>query len=135
MRIIKLGKGEFKNRDEVENYFQSVLYERNPEGKFWLPTKKMIDKDEFLMFSYEKIVRFTAIAKTGLLENNDDRADDYPYCFVIDMSSLQSANISLEQVEDELKDVYGKSIASVQTWSKIPDSSKAIELWESLRKK
>jgi hypothetical protein len=135
MRIIKLGKGEFKNRGEVENYFQSVLYERNPEGKFWLPNKKLIEKDELLMFSFEKIVRFTAIAKTGLLENDDDGADNYPYCFVIDMPSLQSTNISLEQVEDELKNVYGKSIASVQTWSKIPNSSKAIALWESLRKK
>ena len=40
MRIIKLGKGEFKTLDKVQGYFQSVLYERNPEGKFLLPTKK-----------------------------------------------------------------------------------------------
>jgi len=87
------------------------------------------------MISYEKIVRFTAIAKSGISDNNDEEAGNYPFYFVIDMPSVQSANFSLEEVEDYLKDDYGKSIASVQSWSKIPDSSKAIELWESLRKK
>jgi hypothetical protein len=135
MRVIKLGKGEFKTLEKVQDYFQRELYDREPAGKFWLPTKKTIDKDELLLISYEKIVRFTAIAKTGISSNNDEEAGKYPYYFVIDMSSIQSANFRLEQVENYLKGVYDKSIAPVQSWSNIPESSKAIELWESLRNK
>ena len=141
MRIIKLGKEEFKTLDEVVDFFENRLNDdndRNLKGKFRLPSKKVkkiIAKDEFLLFSYEKIVRYTAIAKTETLENDDEHSTDYPYYFVIDMSTVEPAERSLEKIEDFLQDVYGKSIASGQSWSKIPDSPKTNKLWESLRKK
>lgn len=136
MRILKLSvQKEFHTLHELRDYFQRELYARDPEGKFLVPSKKLIEKNELLMFSYKKIVRYTAIAKTGILPNHDELAKKYPYYFLIDMSSLEDAKytISLEQVEDLLKDVYGKSIATGQTWSKIPDLPTTIELWESLR--
>jgi hypothetical protein len=135
MRIIKLSKDEFNTLDDVLNFFQSELYDRKPEGQFRLPSNKLIEKDELLLFSYEKIVRFTGISKTEVLENNDEFSADYPYYFAIDMSSVQSAEMSLEQVEDFLKNVYDKAIVSARAWSKIPDSPTANELWDSLRKK
>lgn len=141
MRIIKLGTEEFGTFDEVENYFYVTLLmeERNPKGKFRLPNGNLISENglsvgERILFSYKKIVCFTAVAKAGRLDNNDEYAGKYPYYFVVDMSSVQPTNISLEKVEDSLRDVLdGKSIVSARSWVKIPDSS-TDELWESIRK-
>lgn len=135
MRIIKLGKKEFRTFDEVQKYFQVDLYNRKPVGQFRLLNKKLINKDDLLLFSYEKVVQFTAVAKTRMLENNDELAGEYPYYFVIDMSTVQKAEISLEKVEEYLKGVYDKSIATIQAWPNIPDSPTANALWESLRRK
>jgi len=142
MRIIKLGTGEFPTFDKVEDYFYVKLLkeERDPKGKFRLPNGNLISEkglsvNEPILFSYKKVVCFTATAKTGRLDNHDKHAEEYPYYFVIDMSSLQSANISLEEVEDSLRDVLdGKSLVSARSWIKIEDSSKTDELWESIRK-
>ena len=141
MRIIKLGTGEFETFDEVEDYFYVTLLteERNPKGKFRLPNGNLISENglsigERILFSYNKVVCFTAVAKTGRLDNNDKYAGKYPYYFVIDMPSVQPANISLEKVEDSLRDVLdGKSIVSARSWIKISDSS-TDEFWESIRK-
>ncbi len=135
MRIIKLSKDEFGDLDEVLDFFQRDLYNRNPEGQFRLPNNKTIEKDELLLFSYQKVVRFTAIAKEGVSENHDKLSVDYPYHFIIDMETLESAEMSLEKVEEFLQGVYDKSIASARSWSKIPDSPTANELWDLLRKK
>lgn len=135
MRIIKLSKDEFENLEEVFDFFQRKLYYRNPEGQFRLPSSKTIQKDEMLLFSYEKVVRFTAIAKEGVSENHDELSVDYPYHFIIDMDTLESAKMSLEKVEAFVRGVYDKSIAGARSWSKIPDSPTTNELWDMLRKK
>ena len=135
MRIIKLSKDEFEDLDKVNDYFQHKLYDRILVGQFRLPSKKTIEKGELLLFSYEKIVRFTAIAKEGVSENHDEFSDEYPYYFIIDMETLEVAEMSFEQIEDFLRDIYDKSIASARAWSKIPDSPTTNELWDLLRKK
>jgi len=68
MRIIKLGKGEFKTLEDVKDYFGRKLYERKPEGKFRLPRTKIgadgLEIGEPILFSYQTVICFTARAKS-----------------------------------------------------------------------
>ncbi len=139
MRIIKLGKGEFKTLGEVKEFFEGELLQREPKGKFRL-RKLSIAEDKLnigepILFSYQTIVCFSARTKTGRLINYDKQANKYPYYFVVDMDTLQPSNIRLKIVEERLRDeLGGKHLVKTQRWPALTDTPATNELWESLRK-
>jgi hypothetical protein len=129
MRIIKLSKLEFNSERRVHVFFADDIRQTSPVGKFRMP-KGWISKDSFkegekVVFTYAKSAMYTAIAKTGILENTDNRRKDYPVFFSLDLSTLKA-------VPHGSRDVV-KPVAGGRGWNCLSDSPRILALWGKLR--
>jgi hypothetical protein len=95
MRIIKLSKEkEFPTRHDLENYFNSILLEREIVGRFNLTPKKIrrtgkqaLFRGEMLLFTWDtELVR---IGRSASEQIYTDGSEKYPSYFVLDMNSVK----------------------------------------------
>lgn len=143
MRIIKLAEKEFKSMKDVFNYFEgnnNSLLTRNPKGKFRL-TKGRIGAEKFfpgekLAFTYQGYVCYKAISDTGVLENLDDKKQNYPNYFIIDIESIRRLKKfdSVQFIDDHLRNYrnVGKNVAKSRGWVIIEDNESTDEFWDEL---
>jgi hypothetical protein len=139
MRLVKLSQQkEFPDYEDVENYFASDVWDRNPPGKFLLPRNQLAEdgvaESEMLLFSYLGRVVRVAKAASGRCENRDKYRVAYPYYFVIDRSTLREVDFSLADLEDAMCRRCGvtKTIAKGRGWVRLPETKEAYKAVEDL---
>lgn len=141
MRIIKLSHKDpdMETQEMVDHFFNVTLNERTPPGKFRL-TETRIGKDgmyigEKLIFTYKGKIVYVAESKSGRIVNSDKDLIEYPYLFLIDMSSLIKAKGDLIELEKILfsKKLINKNIVQSQGWPKLDDSEELFSIWETLK--
>ncbi|HZK79605.1 MAG TPA: HNH endonuclease signature motif containing protein [Humisphaera sp.] len=136
MRIVKLSADDISDEVELQEYFDRELPKKNPPGLFRFNNGIKPDglaKDETVLFSYMGHVRYVVKAASGRLDNTYEPHRNYPYCFVIDMSSVRPVDIEIGLIEKLLRDEAGlqKSLKG-QGWTIIPDSEAVARVVESL---
>jgi hypothetical protein len=138
MRIIKLSPAEFPTFKYVQDFFLKELPGRTPPGKFRIPpghiAKEKFDEDESLIFTYQSRVRFKARSQSRLKDNEDNEAKKYPYYFVIDLETLQSADTPLRDTEQKYREISGQDVNwEGQGWNVRPESKHTSALWNWVR--
>ena len=138
MRIIKLSEEIFADHRAMTHYFEAELF-GDFFGKFRF-TEGRIEKDslsvkEEVLFSYNGIINYKALTKTGRTENTDEFKNDYPFYFIVNQGSLRSANISLNLFEKEFQKISGQTKSIVQTrgWPRIEDEKVSNLLWNFVK--
>ena len=137
MRLVKLSTDEFTEEADLKAYFTQELPRRNPPGLFRLPTgwigQEALEPGETLLFSYRGRLRFVAKAETGWMDNTAMPHPNYPYCFIISLSSVREADVLLTEVEQRLRAEAGlRKSLQAQGWTRIPDSDRAEQIIEAL---
>jgi len=124
MRIIKLSSKDpdMKNKDAVNQFFQAKLFERDPQGKFFL-TKGRISKDglvpsELLIFSFKNEILYLGLVKSVRQQNKGMNSYDYPFYFCVDVDSIKLGKGYLKDLEYELDQIglLEKNIEKSQGW-------------------
>lgn len=134
MRLVKLSTAEFKDSDEVDDFFDDDLPEREPPGKFLFPAGWIaadgLDESELLLFSFLGRVVRIARAGSGRLQNTDVDRARYPNYFVVDMKSVREVDFSVIDLEEAMRRECGvaKSIAASQGWVRLPDTEAAARV-------
>jgi hypothetical protein len=138
MRIVKLSTAEFPTLADVKRFFLADISLRTPPGKFRVPpgwiAEDKIEPNEPLVFTYETKVVFTARAGSGLLQNEDDQRARYPSYFVVNLTTLRTADRRLEDVEREYNSETSANIKmhGSQGWNRLPDTAFTLQLWARL---
>ncbi len=101
MRIAKLSRKEFTDENALEAFFEG-LPNRNPPGLFLV--KKQIRSDglaenETILFTYAGRLRYVARAATGRLDNTFEPRPDFPYCFVINPTSIRRTDLAVDELQ------------------------------------
>lgn len=146
MRIIKLDKeSEFPTRASVVDYFENILPNRNPNGKFNLTGGK-IAKDgkqglrtgELLLFTWNTELVYVATSKSGLLDNDSiyDETEvgskkGYRNYFLVNLDDLRKPKQTLFQTDlaDILEEIStrGRVNISGQAWNWYPETEEILK--------
>ena len=138
MRIIKLSSSEFTDLERVSSFFDHDLRAREPEGKFRFPegwiAEDGLKPGERVLFSYDTVICYAGWSLTGRSLNQDEDRADYPYFFKLDMATLQTAAIPLQQLEDLLqsKGLHDGRLVRSQGWPIIEDRDEVEVLINAL---
>jgi hypothetical protein len=144
MRVVKLSSEEFQSPNNVRRFFVQELSRRTPPGKFRVTPGRIARKDglrrgEFLLFTHKAQIVFTACANSGLVDNlndTDDMREKYPCYFIVDLGTLQEAEVRLDEFENWYRNLSGKhdKLVRSQGWNRLDDSVHTDALWKRLRK-
>jgi len=138
MRLVKLSTAEFNDIDEVDEFFDEDLPQREPPGKFLFPAGWIaadgLDESELLLFSFLGQVVRIARAGSGRLQNTDSDQDRYPHYFVVDMTSVRKVDFSVIDLEEAMRNECGvtKSIAVSHGWVLLPNTEAAERIIQRL---
>ena len=141
MRIIKLSKTDpdFPNREAVHIYFFNTLPNRNPKGQFFLPSPKKIGEDgvypgERLLFAYQGECFYKACAASARRKNTGKDSTNYPYYFLVDVSSIEPFAGTLADLERKLhkSGIYRKAVVKSREWAKIEENDENIGIIEDI---
>ena len=138
MRLVKLSTQEFEDLNKVNEYFQNVLPQRTPPGKFMIPkgwiAEDRLSEGELVLFSFNSRVVRVAQAASGRRANDDPEFADYPYYFLVDLDTLREVEFSVEDLERSMQNECGvtKSIAVAHGWVLLPDTPAATQVVERL---
>jgi chorismate mutase len=131
VRLIKLSPvdHDFVNEDALQNYFNEVLPNRNPPGRFYFNRQIReggLNPNETILLSYKKRLRYVAQVGQARMDNNDGQP--YSHYFVINIQTIRPArdNVSLQEVQRDLR-LHANFTGTFQGqgWNVIPDSQEA----------
>lgn len=140
MRIIKTSEQEpeFSTPEACVHFFESELFGRN-RGYFSIPpghiAAESLKEGEPLVFSHQKMVKYVAIAASGLTKSNGADRDEYPFGFFVREATLEAIrDTSIKDFERELRKVVPdiKTIAGSQGWNIIPNNDKTAAILAAL---
>ena len=138
MRIIKLSPEDpdMKDRGMVDLFFNKKLRERKPRGQFLITkgriSEKGISPGEMLVFSYNGEIVYLALSKSGRLTTTGPEANNYPFYFCVDISTIVKGKRSLHELEKEIN--ASKHIVKTQGWPSFKDSLELKRIWEKFKK-
>ena len=141
MRIVKLSTNPptgFATLDDVRQFFLTDIGQRTPPGRFDVTPGRIapekLDLGEALVFTYQARVVFTARAGSGLIQNEDERRQTYPWYFAVDLATLHEADEDFHAVERQYSEAMGAdyNLADNQGWNWLPDSVHTESLWARL---
>ena len=129
MRIIKLSASDpdMATPELVKVFFTKVLRERNPPGKFRLPSgwisEKGIQPGERLLFTYLGQCVYQARSASGRVRNTDEESGTYPFYFCLDVASLVQTTGNLADLQGELtqQGLSNKNLRS-QGWPSLDET-------------
>ena len=137
MRLVKLNADEFPEERHLLAYFDRELSSRTPPGLFRFTKGRIaegaLDPGETVLFSYRGRLRFVAQTETARMDNSYLPDDDYPHCFIINMKTVRSVDVPLEELENRLRAEAGLDVSlRGHGWTRIPDSQRAERAVEAL---
>jgi hypothetical protein len=134
MRLAKLSTDEFADTSALDTFF-SGLPRRTPPGLFLVRNQIAADglfPEETILFSLSGRVSFVGKVQSGRQPNSFEQQEAFPYCIIVEPTSIQRVDVSLAELERRLN-VAGVHISlGGQGWTKLPDSPEAEAVVKAL---
>ena len=132
MRVVKTSTDDedFRTDEDFEHFFSKELPARTPPGKFRVTDGRIkpggLAPEEHVLFQYNGKIRRIARSESGLKINLDNKKNQYPYYFVVDLESMFKVSATISDINNK----FEINLAT-QGWNHIPEP-KASEIWNYL---
>jgi hypothetical protein len=130
MRIAKLSDNEFPDVAALDAFFAG-LPNRNPPGLFLIPAGQIraggLAVNEWVLFTFLARLRYVARAASGRQANTFEPRQDFPYCFIVNLSSIRPVDLPLSELEQRFRAAGVSRALAGRGWTEI-DSAAADQV-------